>query len=75
MSNYIITYNTKINGENKIYFHESISVNENLSTNNVYVEHITFNKKLAQKFFDRDEAKKVANLFSNDFHIPLISII
>ena len=75
MEKYIIKYRTQINGVSRTCYHETISVNERLDTNNVYVEHINYERRKAKRFFDIDEANKIANLFSNEYHIASIQII
>ena len=75
MEKYIIKYRTKVNGGYRTSYHETISVNERLDTNNVYVEHVNYERKKARRFFDIDEADKIANLFSNEFHLASIEII
>ena len=72
MKKFIIKYVTKIDGMEINTYHESISVNENLSTNNVYIESLTTDIKLAREFFDREEADKIANLFSSKYNKPSI---
>lgn len=71
MATFIIKYKTKVNGENKVTFHEKISITDSnrLDVMNVYTEHISFDKSKAMVFYDREEAEKICALFSNSVHI------
>jgi dsDNA-binding SOS-regulon protein len=71
MDKFIIKYTTRVNGEEKMAFHEKISLtNPNrLDIMNVYVEHISFDKSKAMVFYDREEAEKVSVLFGNSIHV------
>lgn len=75
MAKYIIEYTTTINGGKIKTYHEKISINDNLSANNIYVEHITPDIKKAIIFYDKDEAEKISNVFSNKYNIPTIKSI
>lgn len=72
MAKHIIEYKTKVDGEDKVTYHSHIAANESLSTNNVYVEHLTTKFKQSQIFYEYNEAKKVSELFANEFHVPTI---
>ena len=65
MDKFIIKYTTKINGEEKMSFHEKISLTDpnRLDVMNVYTEHISYDKSKAMVFYDREEAEKVCALF------------
>jgi hypothetical protein len=71
MDKFIIQYNTRINGEDKMAFHEKISLTDpnRLDVMNVYTEHISFVKSKAMVFYDHEEAEKVCVLFGNSIHI------
>ena len=65
MDKFIIKYTTRINGEDKMAFHEKISLTDpnRLDVMNVYTEHISFDKSKAMVFYDHEEAEKVCALF------------
>ena len=65
MDKFIIKYTTRINGEDKMAFHEKISLTDSnrLDVMNVYTEHISCDKSKAMVFYDREEAEKVCALF------------
>ena len=46
METFIIKYKSRVNGEEKIAFHEKISITDpnRLDVMNVYTEHISFDK-------------------------------
>lgn len=71
METFIIQYNSKVNGEDKVTFHEKISLTDpnKLDVMNVYTEHISLDKSKAMVFYDHEEAKKVCALFGNSVHI------
>jgi len=71
MKTFIIKYKSKFDGEEKISFHEKISLTDpnRLDVMNVYTEHISFDKSRAMVFYDREEAEKVCVLFVNKYHI------
>jgi len=71
MDKFIIKYTTRINGEDKMAFHEKISLTDpnRLDVMNVYTEHISFEKSKAMVFYDREEAEKVCVLFGNSIHV------
>lgn len=54
----------KIDGKFIKGFHEKIELNPSNDSNNVYVEHITSEKKKALRFFERSEAEKIASVFA-----------
>ena len=64
MEKYIIQYKMKINGKMETVFHENITPSERTDTMNVYVEHLTSDKKKAKIFYDKEEAELVDKLFS-----------
>ena len=64
MNKYIIKYKTKVNGTDKTTYHENITPNTNNSVMNVYVEHVTEDRKKAKVFYDQEEAQKVCAMFS-----------
>jgi len=64
MDTYIIELQTKVNGKIQKGYHQKISESKRKDTMNVYVEHITTDKKEAKRFFDKEEAIKIGNLFS-----------
>jgi hypothetical protein len=74
METFIIKYKMRIDGDDDVTaFHENIKNCENLSVMNVYVEHITYDKKKAKVFFDKEEAERVAKMFEGTFqHIAEI---
>jgi dsDNA-binding SOS-regulon protein len=71
METFIIKYTTRVNGEDKMAFHEKISLTDpnRLDVMNVYTEHISFDKSKAMVFYDREEAEKVSVLFGNSIHV------
>jgi hypothetical protein len=71
METFIIKYKSRFNGEEKIAFHEKISITDpnRLDVMNVYTEHISFDKSKAMVFYDREEAEKVCVLFGHKFHV------
>ena len=70
METFIIKYKSRVNGEEKITFHEKISLTDpnRLDVMNVYTEHISYDKSKAMVFYDREEAEKVCVLFGHKFH-------
>ena len=76
MDKFIIKYKTRINGEDKMAFHEKISLTDpnRLDVMNVYTEHISFEKSKAMVFYDREEAEKVCVLFCNSIHTGKVII-
>ena len=71
MDKFIIKYTTRVNGEDKMAFHEKISLTDpnRLDVMNVYTEHISFDKSKAMVFYDREEAEKGSVLFGNSIHV------
>lgn len=71
METFIIKYKSRVDGEEKITFHEKISLTDptRLDVVNVYTEHISFDKSKAMVFYDREEAEKVCVLFGHKFHV------
>lgn len=70
MKTFIIKYKSKFDGEDKIAFHEKISLTDpNRLFMNAYTEHISFDKSKAMVFYEREEAEKVCALFSHKYHI------
>lgn len=68
MDKYIIQYTMRINGVNgQITYHETIKESTRLDTNNVYVEHLTTERKLAKRFYDIEEAEAVAKMFTRSY--------
>lgn len=65
METWIIKYNSKINGKFEVVYHEDIKNSTNKEAMNVYVEHVTSDKRKAKRFYDKDEAQHVANWFSS----------
>jgi hypothetical protein len=76
METFIIEYKSKVNGEEKIAFHEKISITDpnRLDVMNVYTEHISFDKSKAMVFYIREEAEQVCALF-NRIHIHTGAVI
>ena len=72
MKKYIIKYLAKVNGVNIKLYHESININQNKDTMNVYVESLTTDIKIAKIFYDKGEAIKVSNLFAYEYQKPKI---
>lgn len=65
MEKYLIELNTKVNGEWQKGYHEKISESTRKDTMNVYVEHVTTDKRKAKRFYDEEEARRFAALFSH----------
>ena len=76
METIIIKYKSKVNGEEKIAFHEKISITDpnRLDVMNVYTEHISYDKSKAMVFYIREEAEQVCALF-NRIHIHAGTVI
>ena len=64
MEKYIIELHTKVNGKFQVGYHEKITESTRKDTTNVYVEHITTDKKKAKRFFEQEEAEKIGGLFA-----------
>jgi len=64
METWIIKYDLKINGKFEIVYHKDISNSENKSAMNVYVEHVTSDKRKAKRFYNKEEASNIAKCFS-----------
>lgn len=67
MEKYIIELETKINDEWCKSYHQMISQSNRKDTMNVYEEHITFEKKQAKRFYDKEEAEKYSVLLTGKF--------
>lgn len=63
MTKFIIELQTKVNGEFQKGYHEKLTESKRDDTMNVYVEHVTTDKKKAKRFYDEDEAQRFATLF------------
>ncbi len=63
MEKFIIELQTNIQGKWQKGYHETIKESDRSDTVNVYVEHITTDKKKAKRFYDIEEAQKFATLF------------
>jgi hypothetical protein len=66
MEKYLIELQTKINGEFQKGYHEKLMESTNKYAMNVYVEHVTTDKRKAKRFFDKDEAERFATLFTRE---------
>jgi hypothetical protein len=71
MEKFIIKYKTRIEGVDKISYHEKICLTDpnRLDVMNIYTEHVSFDKSKAMAFYDREEAEKVCALFGNSVHV------
>jgi hypothetical protein len=72
MDKYIIEWETIVGGETKTHYHEKMEYNSNDGVMNVYVEHITSEKKKALRFYNENEAINVARMFHSLLHRPRI---
>lgn len=52
---------------NNVLYHQSINRNNSKETMNVYAQHVTRSRKLAMRFYDQEEAIRVATMFDNKF--------
>jgi hypothetical protein len=66
MEKYIIELQTKINGNFEKGYHEKLTESTRKDTMNVYVEHVTTDKRKAKRFYDADEAQRFATLFARE---------
>ena len=59
---YIIERKMKVDGKGKMLYHQTLEQRDpkNLAVTNVYVEHMTFNKKKALRFYDINEVQAMA---------------
>jgi len=64
MNYYVIQYTCLINKVYETLYHQDIKRCRNKYTMNVYTEHLTSNAYKANKFYDKDEAYKVAQMFN-----------
>jgi hypothetical protein len=67
MEKYLIELETKVNGKWEKGYHETLTESTNKQAMNVYVEHVTYDKRKAKRFYDKEEAQRFATLFSNNF--------
>ena len=77
---YIIERQMKVDGKGKKLYHQTLEQREpkNLAVVNVYVEHLTFNKKKALCFYDENEVQAMAKFLETSGNtkskiIPLTS--
>lgn len=75
MEKYLIELETKVNGKWQKGYHQDLTNNENKQAMNVYVQHVTSDKRKAKRFYDRDEAQKFATLFESQFQTAKVITI
>lgn len=75
MEKYLIELDTKVNGKWQKGYHENLTNNENKQAMNVYVQHITSDKRKAKRFYDKEEAQKFATLFESQFQTAKVITI
>jgi hypothetical protein len=66
MEKYLIELQTKVNGKFQKGYHENITESTRKDTMNVYVEWVTFDKRKAKRFYDKEEAQRFAILFTRE---------
>jgi len=72
MSYFIIKYDILIDGKNKTSYHKNIENSKNKEVINVYTEHLTSYAIKAKKFYIKEEAYKIGELFKSHFQKPQI---
>ena len=68
----IIKWRTKVNGEWATMYHSDIIKSKDLGQNNIYSESIYLERDKAAVFYDKEEALRVIDMFTNEFHIGQI---
>jgi hypothetical protein len=66
MEKYIIELETKVNGKWEKGYHENLTASTRKDTMNVYVQHVTTDKRKAKRFYDKEEAQRFATLFTRE---------
>lgn len=64
MEKFIIQYDMKVDGKRIVAYHQDIEANTSKETMNAYVEHLTKDRSRARRFFQKEEAIRIANVFS-----------
>jgi hypothetical protein len=54
-----------VGGKIEKLYHEKMTISTNKETTNAYIQHLQSDRKLALKFFDKDEALRVIEFFKN----------
>jgi hypothetical protein len=54
-------------GNTETLYHEKLELSKNKSATNVYVQHLTSDKKKALIFYDKEEADKMAVFVTDSF--------
>jgi hypothetical protein len=75
MEKYLIELETKVNGEWQKGYHQDLTNNNNKQAMNVYVQHVTTDKRKAKRFYDKEEAQKFATLFESKFQTAKVITI
>ena len=68
----VIKWRTKVNGKWATMYHSDIIKSKDLGQNNIYSESIYLEIDKAAVFYDKDEALRVIDMFTNEFHIGQI---
>lgn len=69
---YKIAYDTMLNGETTLLYHERIELNSDPTAMNVYREWLTDQEDEARVFHSREEAEGVGSLFESKLKKPIL---
>lgn len=67
METFVIEETAKVDGQIKKLYHQKIELNNRKDVMNVYTSHSVSDKKKALRFYDKNEAERMAKFLERDF--------